>query len=124
MNINWNQMIGDSPLWEIVACVSIVVVFYAISLAILYKKAKDDADRRLYPNPEQVRLASSKQIVYWAENLPFARSQHELDVLVLIVDRYLEICEPDQLKTAPEFKIKESVEQVDEPLIIEAHEQI
>jgi len=115
MHIDWSQMIGDCRLWEIVSCVGFVIVFFAISLIVIAKKAKEDADRRLYPTISQVQAATSDQIRNWVENLPVARSQRELDVIGLIIERYFEFSQQDELHKAPEFK-KEYIELIDQEL--------
>jgi len=118
--INWNQMIGDTQLWEIVAALTFVTVFFAVALVKISRLAKDDADRLLFPKMGEVQHASTEKIDWWLCHLPEAKTEAEKQVIILIVDRAWELSLTEVAERAD--KAVEVLHQ--ETLITEHHGQI
>ncbi len=87
-------MVSETPLWQVIAGVSFVILFFGYAL-IRIAKETERADRRQYPGLGQVQAASDKQITWWINNLPKAKSQREHNVISLILAKHLNNINPD-----------------------------
>lgn len=76
-------------LGEIIISLALVALVYAGILLYMRKLLNTDRLPSNYPTLGDAQKATDQQIVTWAHTLPAARSEQELEVIQLIVLRYI-----------------------------------
>lgn len=86
--IEYSKTIGDSHLWEIVAGLLIVILFWVVAFYRLNQLEKRNKSKSQYPTLREVDKASFKQLEQWITTLPNPRRQAEVNVLDLIIEKH------------------------------------
>lgn len=89
--INLSQQIGDMSLGGIIISLALVALICAGILLYLRKLLNTDRLPDNYPTLDDVQNATDKQITTWAHTLPAAKSEQELEVIQVIVSRYINL---------------------------------